>query len=237
MPPAPQARPERVLELFERVVPVYDRLNHLFSLGIDRSWRRSLVGQARLGGGADVLDACTGTGDVAIELARRWPAARLTGLDASPGMLARGRQKLRRAGLAQRVKLLQGDVLALPFPDRRFDCATIAFGLRNLADRQRGLSELARVLRRGGRLLVLELQPPGPTLAGRLYRLYLGKIMPWAGGLLSGSPETYRHLHSSIAAFLPPARVLQLLQAAGLRSLEYQRLSGGIAGLFQGVKE
>lgn len=237
MQPAPEARPERILELFERVVPVYDRLNHLFSMGIDRSWRRSLVEQARLGGGADVLDACTGTGDVAIALARRWPAARLTGLDASPGMLARGRKKLHRAGLANRVELLQGDVLALPFPDRRFDCATIAFGLRNLGNRQQGLSELARVLRRGGRLLVLELLPPGPSPAGRLYRLYLGRLMPWAGGLLSGSPETYRHLHSSIASFPPPGRVLELLQAAGLRSLEFQRLSGGIAGLFRGVKE
>jgi len=239
MRPAPQSPPppERVLELFERVVPAYDRLNHLFSLGIDRSWRRRLARLAPLGGGAEALDACTGTGDVAIALARRWPTARLIGLDSSAGMLARAREKLRRAGLGARVRLLQGDVLDLPFAEGRFDCVTIAFGLRNLAERRRGAAEMARVLRRGGRLLVLEFLPPEPTPAGRLYRLYLGRVMPWAGGVLSGSPETYRHLFASIASFPPPGRVLELLQAAGLRHLEFHALSGGIAGLFLGIKE
>ena len=239
MRPAPQSPPppERVLELFERVVPAYDRLNHLFSLGIDRSWRRRLARLAPLSGGAEALDACTGTGDVAIALARRWPTARLIGLDSSAGMLARAREKLRRAGLGARVRLLQGDVLDLPFAEGRFDCVTIAFGLRNLAERRRGAAEMARVLRRGGRLLVLEFLPPEPTPAGRLYRLYLGRVMPWAGGVLSGSPETYRHLFASIASFPPPGRVLELLQAAGLRHLEFHALSGGIAGLFLGIKE
>jgi demethylmenaquinone methyltransferase/2-methoxy-6-polyprenyl-1,4-benzoquinol methylase len=237
MLPAPEARPERILELFERVVPAYDRLNHLFSLGIDRCWRRRLVRLARLGGGGEALDACTGTGDVAIALARRWPAARLIGLDASAGMLGRAREKLAAAGLEGRVRLQQGDVLDLPFAAGRFDCVTIAFGLRNLAERHRGASEMARVLRPGGRLAVLEFLPPGPTPAGRLYRLYLGRVIPWAGGLLSGSPQTYRHLFTSIASFLPPGKVLGLLQTAGLRGLEFRALSGGIAGLFQGVKE
>ena len=239
MRPAPQSPPppERVLELFERVVPAYDRLNHLFSLGIDRSWRRRLARLAPLSGGAEALDACTGTGDVAIALARRWPAARLIGLDSSAGMLARAREKLRQAGLGARVRLLQGDVLDLPFAEARFDCVTIAFGLRNLAERRRGAAEMARVLRRGGRLLVLEFLPPGPTPTGRLYRLYLGRVMPWAGGVLSGSPETYRHLFASIASFPPPGRVLELLQDAGLRHLEFHALSGGIAGLFLGIKE
>ena len=237
MQPAPEVRPERILELFERVVPVYDRLNHLFSLGSDRSWRRLLVEQARVPAGAHVLDACTGTADVAIALALRRPGARLTGLDASAGMLARGREKVRRAGLENRVELLQGDLLALPFADGRFDCATIAFGLRNLGERARGAAELVRVLRRGGRLLVLEFLPPGRTPAGRLYRLYLGRVMPWAGGLLSGSPQTYRHLFTSIDSFPPPGGVLELLRAAGLRRLEFRPLSFGIAGLFQGVKE
>ena len=238
MQPAPEARPERILELFERVVPVYDRLNHLFSMGIDRSWRRSLVEQARLRGGADVLDACTGTGDVAIALARRWPAARLTGLDASPGMLARARKKLRRAGLASRVELLQGDVLALPFADRRFDCATIAFGLRNLGDRQQGLAELARVLRRGGRLLVLEFLPPGPT-PGRPPVPPVSRQADAVGrrAALRRRRRPTATCIASIASFPPPGRVLELLRAAGLRSLEFRPLSGGIAGLFQGVKE
>jgi demethylmenaquinone methyltransferase/2-methoxy-6-polyprenyl-1,4-benzoquinol methylase len=237
MQPAPELRPERIKELFEQVVPVYDLLNHLFSLGIDLWWRRLLVAQARLAPGAEALDACTGTGDVAAALTRRWPGARLTGLDLSPGMLARAREKLARAGLEKRVRLLQGDVLDLPFPEARFDCATIAFGLRNLTDRPRGLAELARVLRRGGRLLVLEFVPPGCSVFGRLYRAYLGRVIPWVGGLVSGSPQTYRHLSSSICAFPPPARVLEMFEAAGLRRLEFRPLSGGIAGLFQGVKE
>jgi demethylmenaquinone methyltransferase/2-methoxy-6-polyprenyl-1,4-benzoquinol methylase len=237
MPPAPDARTERILELFERIVPAYDRLNHLFSLGIDRSWRRRLARSVRLDGGGEALDVCTGTGDLILALARRWPAARLIGLDASSGMLARARRKLAAAGLQARVRLLQGNALDLPFAEGRFDCVTIAFGLRNLSERQRGLAEMARVLRRGGRLAALEFLPPGPGLAGRLYRLYLGRVIPWVGGLLSGSPQTYRYLFASIASFLPPERVLGLLREAGLRRLEFRALSGGIAGLFQGIKE
>ncbi len=242
MQPEPESRPERILELFERIVPAYDRLNHLFSLGIDRRWRRRLAREVGLGGGTEAagqeaLDVCTGTGDLIIALARRWPTARLTGLDASAGMLGRAREKLIRVGLEPRVRLLQGDALDLPFAEGRFDCVTIAFGLRNLSERQRGAAEMARVLRPGGRLAVLEFLPPGPTLAGRLYRLYLGRVMPWAGGLLSGSPPTYRHLFASIAAFLSPDQVLELLRRAGLRRLEFRALTGGIAGLFQGVKE
>ena len=237
MQPTPEARPERILELFERVAPVYDRLNHLFSLGIDRSWRRTLVEQARLTDGARALDVCAGTADVTIALARRWPEASLTGLDFSAGMLARAREKLARVGLEARIRLIQGDALDLPFADGRFDCAAVAFGLRNLGDRQRGLAEMARVLRGGGRLLVLEFLPPGRTPAGRLYRLYLGRLLTWAGGVLSGSPETYLHLFTSIDSFPPPGEVLGMLQAAGLQRLEFRPLSGGIAGLFQGVKK
>ncbi len=225
------------IELFEPIVPAYDFLNHLFSLGVDRRWRRLLVRRAGTRPDAEILDACTGTADVAIEFCRRLPSCRITAVDLSPRMLLQARRKLVRRNLQQRVTLLLADAQELPFPDGTFDCASIAFGLRNLADRARGIGELARVLKPGGRLLILEFFPPGPGLFGRLYRLYLGRVMPWLGGLLSGSRATYRYLYESVVSFAAPEEVARMLRAAGLKPLEPERLSGGIAFLLQGLKE
>jgi len=225
------------IELFEPIAAVYDFLNHLFSLGVDRRWRRLLARRAGLRADAEILDACTGTADVAIEFCRLLPSCRITAVDLSPRMLLEARRKVARHNLERRVTLLLADAQKLPFPDGSFDCASIAFGLRNLADRARGIGELARVLKPGGRLQILEFFPPGASLFGRLYRLYLGRVMPWLGGLLSGSRPTYRYLYESVISFAAPEEVERMLEAAGLRSLPPERLSGGIAFLLQGLKE
>jgi demethylmenaquinone methyltransferase/2-methoxy-6-polyprenyl-1,4-benzoquinol methylase len=224
------------VELFEPIVPAYDFLNHLFSLGADLRWRRLLARRAGARPAAEILDACTGTADVAIAFCRLLPSCRVTAADLSPRMLLRARRKLARRHLERRVSLLLADAQELPFPDGTFDCASIAFGLRNLADRARGIRELARVLKPDGRLAILEFFPPGASLFGRLYRFYLGRVMPWLGGLISGSRPTYRYLYESVISFLRPEEVLALMKASGLKPLRPVRLSGGIAFLIQGIK-
>ena len=234
---------QRVLEdrsqtprMFTDIAHRYDFLNHALSLNIDRRWRRTLVRAAEVKAGERVLDVATGTADVAIEFVRGTPAGSITGLDPSSGMLDVGRTKLARDPATDgRVRLIEGDALALPFPDACFDVVTIAFGLRNLPDYDRGVREMARVLRPGGRLLVLEFLPPSGA-ARVLFRSYIATVLPLVGRAVSGSPEAYRYLASSIAEFVPSAEVRELLAGAGLESVATRRLTGGIAGLHRGVK-
>lgn len=220
---------------FERSARTYDLLNHLFSLTIDRRWRTILVRFSGVAPRGEVLDACCGTADLAIAFARRLPV-RVVGVDFSESMLSVGRDKVSRRGLGRRIELLEGDVLRLPFASGRFDAAAVAFGLRNVSDRLGALAEMVRTLKPGAPLLVLEFAPPQRTLAGRLYRLYLGRVMPLIGGLVSGAPETYRYLNASVLAFLQPPEVRRLMEAAGLRRVSMRRLSGGIAWLWRGER-
>jgi demethylmenaquinone methyltransferase/2-methoxy-6-polyprenyl-1,4-benzoquinol methylase len=222
--------------MFTSIARRYDFLNHALSLNIDRRWRRDLIAALNVARGEVVLDVATGTGDVAIELARRTQASSIAGLDPSPGMLAVAQEKLSAAGTAEgRIQLVEGDALALPFPDASFDVVTIAFGLRNLPDYERGVNEMARVLRPGGRLAVLEFLPPA-GIARLVFRSYIATILPVVGRAISGSPEAYRYLASSIGSFIPAEDVRSLLAGAGLEAVTTRRLTAGIAGLHRGVK-
>ncbi len=225
-----------VAELFTGIAPSYDRLNHLLSLNLDRRWRRALVARARLPERPVVLDACTGTADLAIELALRVPGASITGIDFSEGMLELGRRKAASLPLRADLTLAQGDVMGLPFADGSFDLVTVGFGLRNLPERERGLAEMRRLLRPGGQLLILEFAPPAPGLLGALFRLYLAGIVPWIGGRVSGSKPAYRYLFTSIVAFPPPGRVQEMMRSAGLVAVEAFALSGGLVYLYSGLR-
>ncbi|HEX5132569.1 MAG TPA: bifunctional demethylmenaquinone methyltransferase/2-methoxy-6-polyprenyl-1,4-benzoquinol methylase UbiE [Candidatus Krumholzibacteria bacterium] len=221
--------------MFTAISRRYDLLNHVLSFNVDRHWRRGLVAYARAHVGERVLDVATGTGDVAMEFARRTRAAAIAGVDPSPGMLAVGHEKLIREGLTGRIQLVEGDALALPFADASADVVSIAFGLRNLPDYAQGVREMARVLKPGGRLVVLEFLPPrGAALLA--YRVYLGTILPVAGRLISGSEEAYGYLSASIQGFMETSEVRELLSGAGLRRVESRHLTGGIAALYRGVK-
>lgn len=221
--------------MFTAIARRYDFLNHALSLNVDRGWRRALVAFARARSGEQVLDVATGTGDVAIAFALRTRAARIVGLDPSEGMLAVGREKVARAGLAGRIQLIEGDALALPFPDASVDVVSIAFGLRNLPDYGQGVREMTRVLKPGGRLVILEFLPPkGAALLA--YRVYLGTVLPVAGRIISGSPQAYGYLSASIRDFMEASDVQALVAAAGLCQVEVRRLTGGIAALYRGVK-
>ena len=222
----------RTPRMFSDIAHRYDFLNHALSLNIDRRWRRELVRACEVKPGEHVVDVATGTGDVAIEFARRTNAGRIVGLDPSPGMLAVAGAKV--AGAAS-IQLVEGDALALPFPDASFDVVTIAFGLRNLPDYERGVREMARVLRPGGRLVVLEFLPPRGA-SRVLFQAYIATVLPVIGRAISGSPEAYRYLASSIGGFIEAEGVRSLLSSAGLQSASTRRLTFGVAGLHRGVK-
>jgi len=218
--------------MFTSIAHRYDFLNHALSLNIDRRWRRQLVEVCNVKPGECVLDVATGTGDVAIEFGRRTSAACIVGLDPSSGMLEVARKKV---ASDLRAALVSGDALALPFADRSFDVVTIAFGLRNLPDYARGVGEMARVLRPGGRLVVLEFLPPRGA-ARLVFRSYIATVLPVLGRAVSGSPEAYRYLASSIGEFIDAESVRELMSNAGLQQATTQRLTGGIAGLHRSIK-
>jgi demethylmenaquinone methyltransferase/2-methoxy-6-polyprenyl-1,4-benzoquinol methylase len=218
-------------EMFDRIARRYDLVNRVLSLGVDRGWRRKTVRALGLGGGARVLDVATGTGDLAILVARTHADATVVGVDPSRGMLAVGADKVARAGLGARERLEHGDAQALPFPDGSFDAATIAFGIRNVPDRALGLREMARVTRSGGRVAILELGEPRGGLLGPLARFHIRTLVPWIGSILSGARE-YRYLQRSIAAFPAPDAFVAIMEGAGLRVLEVTPLTFGVCNLY-----
>jgi demethylmenaquinone methyltransferase/2-methoxy-6-polyprenyl-1,4-benzoquinol methylase len=180
--------------LFAKIARRYDFLNHLFSLNIDQAWRRRLVQLAEAQPGDKILDVCVGTGDIAIRFARGNGVGHITGVDLTDEMLRIARRKAEANKIASKITLLKGDGLNLPFSDNSFDIVSIGFGLRNLGHPQRGISEMVRVLRPDGRLLILEFSPPEDGLVGRLYNLYLNTVIRAVGGIISGSAEAYRYL-------------------------------------------
>ena len=240
-PPAPSPQTDRseqrrfVREMFTAIAPRYDFLNHLLSLGIDRRWRRAAVD--RLGWEARpdglYLDACAGTLDLAAELARRRGfAGRVVGADFSARMLELG------AGKAQpgRVRPAAADALDLPFAAGRFDGAMVAFGVRNLADLDAGLRELARVLKPGARLVILEFTTPVWAPFRALYQLYFRRILPLVGRAVSGHATAYSYLPASVGAFPAPDALLERLGSAGFHDAGYGLLTGGIAALHWGTR-
>ena len=228
-------------EMFDRIAPRYDRLNRVLSLGLDQRWRRRLVRAIGLdvrrqrgtwfGERPRVLDVATGTGDLAIEIARACAGAQIIGLDPSPGMLAVAEDKLARRGLAGRVALVVGDAQNLPQRNCEVDAATIAFGIRNVPDRGAALRELARVVRPGGRIGVLELGEPRAGILGAAARWHSHHVVPRIGAWLGGARE-YRYLQTSVAAFPSPEAFAVLMRDSGLDVLDVVPLTFGVCTLY-----
>jgi demethylmenaquinone methyltransferase/2-methoxy-6-polyprenyl-1,4-benzoquinol methylase len=219
-----QLAPDAVRRMFDRIAPVYDAMNRTMTMGLDRRWRR-LTAEAVVRPGDAVLDACCGTGDLAIACARA--GGRVTGLDFSERMLERARRK------APELEWIEGDLLALPFADQSLDAATVGFGLRNVEDLGRALSELRRVLRPGGRLAVLEITRPRGLLAP-FYRLWFDGIVPRLGKLLPGG-SAYTYLPASVRRFPGPGELAELMTAAGFDQVRYRLFAGGIVALHTGT--
>lgn len=221
---------EQVERMFDAISPKYDLLNRLFSLGIDQGWRRRVVRMLQAEPVRDLLDVATGTADLAILGSKA--AKQVTGVDISEGMLAHGRIKVEQKGLTHQVTLLQADSAALPFPDGSFDAVTVAFGVRNFEDLERGLREMLRVLRPGGRLIVLEFSKPQRTPMRQLFRFYFHRVMPFVGRLVSKDNAAYTYLPKSVDAFPEGPRFVELLTRSGGREAIARPLTGGIASIY-----
>ena len=216
--------PERVRSMFDRIAPVYDAMNRVMTAGLDQRWRRTTV-EAVVRPGDRVLDACCGTGDLAVAALRA--GATVTGLDFSERMLERARRK------SAEIEWVQGDAEQLPFEDASFDAATVGFGVRNLADLERGLAELRRVLRPGGRVAILEITRPSGLLAP-FYRLWFDGFVPLLGKALPGG-SAYTYLPASVRRFPGPAELAGLLRGAGFDDVRWRTFAGGIVALHIGV--
>jgi len=222
-----------VRSMFDRIAPRYDLLNRVLSAGTDVRWRRAAVDLLELRPAARVLDLCTGTADLLVEALGRDAASRGVGVDLSSGMLSRGARKLHERGLAARTVLVGGDAERLPLRDAWFDGALVAFGIRNVSDRPRALRVARRVLKPGGRLVVLEFSMPRGLL-GAAYRLYFGRVLPLVGRMVSGDSSAYAYLPASVAVFPEPPEFGALMEQAGFRDVRWRPLSAGIAHLYRG---
>ena len=222
-------QPEQVREMFDRISPTYDRMNVLMSMGRDGRWRRLAVRASGIDAGGTALDVCCGTGDLAIELRRAaGPSGRVVGLDFSPGMLAYAARK------CPAVEWVQGDALDLPFADGSFDAATVGFGVRNLADLDRGFAELARVVRPGGRVVCLEMSTP-PTVVRPFSQLWTDRGVPLLGRMVARDTDAYRYLPASVHRFPPAPEVAEVMRRAGLTGVGYRRLMLGVVALHVGT--
>lgn len=220
------------IRLFNEIAPTYDLLNHLFSFNCDRRWREISLRAIEIPPKANILDVCTGTADIAIRMAEKYRSVKIYGVDLSEEMLKVGRTKISRKKFDHNIELIKADALHLPFSDGTFDILYISFGLRNLVDRKKGIQEMKRVLKENGQLVLLEFAPPQKSLFGRLYRLYLSKIIPFIGEIVSGSTSAYYYLHTSIEHFLEPEETVNLLKNMGFRKITCQTLMFGIVSLY-----
>ena len=222
--------------MFDDIAARYDFLNNLLSLGIYKYWRSKLLKAAQpLPPSARILDVATGTGDIALALAKLKPLT-IVGIDISEKMVALGKKKVKEAGLSELIFLQTGDAEDIHFPEDRFNLVTVAYGVRNFANLERGLKEIFRVLVPGGKLLILEFTVPTNTLFSKLYRLYFTKVLPTVGGLVSANKDAYSYLPASVQAFPQGDAFLSILQQQGFVQAKCKLLTNGVVGLYSATK-
>lgn len=225
-----------IAKMFDRISPKYDRLNHLLSLNIDKTWRKKTAKAVAKSQPETILDLATGTGDLAIALAKYNPQAHIIGLDISEKMLEIGKAKIAKQGLDNQIDLRLGDAAALPFESQFFDAITVAFGVRNFENLQQGLSEICRVLKPNGQVYILEFSMPERFPIKQAYRLYFKQILPKIGKQVSKDDWAYSYLPESVERFPKPAAFLQTLNDNGLSEASTRSLTWGIATLYTARK-
>ena len=228
---------KRVRAVFDSVAGKYDLMNDLMSAGVHRLWKRYLLSQTGLRPGQAALDVAGGTGDIAAGLARQVGDAGLVVLsDINAAMLAVGRDRLLDKGIVRNARFSLANAERLPFADESFDCVTIAFGLRNVTDKPAALASMRRVLRPGGRLLVLEFSKPVAPGLKPVYDAYSFSVLPWLGARIAGDPDSYRYLAESIRRFPDQQTLAGMMGEAGLEDCRYENLTGGIVALHRGYR-
>ncbi len=228
----PDKTPARIAGMFDAIAPRYDFLNHFLSAGLDRGWRDRAVDALALPDNARVLDVCTGTADLAVATVMRTHGASVIGIDFAAEMLRFGLAKIRSASLERRIRLVRGDAARIPVADRSCDAATIAFGIRNVAEPDRALAEIARVLKPGARLAILEFGQPRIPGIRSLYAWYFRYVLPCVGRLVSKHRSAYSYLPASVGTFPPPSEFARLLGDTGFSHVRTVPLTFGIVYLF-----
>ncbi|MBI5409855.1 MAG: bifunctional demethylmenaquinone methyltransferase/2-methoxy-6-polyprenyl-1,4-benzoquinol methylase UbiE [Nitrospirae bacterium] len=228
--------PAKIQTMFSTIAPRYDLLNRLLSLGIDGCWRRFAISQLPKVKNAKYLDVATGTCDVALEIVKRYPGAKVTGVDFSEGMLELGREKVKKAGCHDRIDVRFADVTALPFEDNTFDGVTIAFGIRNVQDYKKGISEMGRVVKSGGKVVILEFTSVQNKFFKAPYRFYITKALPFIGEIISGKKGAYKYLPSSMLEFPGPEEFKKAIEETGLKDVRYYKLTFGVTAVHVGTK-
>jgi demethylmenaquinone methyltransferase/2-methoxy-6-polyprenyl-1,4-benzoquinol methylase len=228
---------EKIQQMFGTIAPRYDLLNRMLSFGIDRRWRRKAVRLLKYREGARILDVATGTGDVALEIARTTPpSVKITGADFCKEMVDLGQIKAAQSPYADRIDFKVAPCEDLPFPNETFDSITIAFGIRNVVDRKLGLAEMWRVLRPGGRMIILEFSTPRSHLFRQIYYFYFRRLLPVIGGLIS-TYNAYKYLPDSVLEFPSHEEFAAMIEDAGFHSVHIRELTFGIASIYIGDKE
>ena len=228
---------EKVQQMFDNIAPTYDKLNHIMSLNVDKLWRRHALKEIVDGTPQRILDVACGTGDSTISIARAAAeGTKVTGADISEGMMALVMEKAEKAGVGDCIDLQVADGEALPYEDGTFDRVTCAFGIRNFEHKERGLAEFRRVLRPGGKAVILELSVPQNKVIRWFYDLYFLHILPWVGGAISGDKAAYRYLPASVHHFPAPKDFCALMESAGFHSVRCRTFTLGLCRMFVGVR-
>lgn len=229
------SKKEQVAQMFDNISANYDFLNHFLSLNIDKGWRKKVVKMAAAGKPKQILDVATGTADLAIALTKAHPE-KITGIDISRGMLDVGQKKIDAKGLSQIITLEQADSEALPFEDNTFDIVTVAFGVRNFENLEKGISEIYRVLKPNGKILVLEFSQPTGFPFKQVYQFYFKNILPTLGKLVSKDSSAYTYLPESVNAFPSGKAFTSVLEKTGFTQTSFRPVTFGVATIYQGTK-
>lgn len=228
---------EKVQQMFDNIAPTYDKLNHIMSLNVDKLWRRHALKEIVDGTPQRILDVACGTGDSTISIARAAAeGTKVTGADISEGMMALVTEKAEKAGVLDRIDLQVADGEALPYEEGTFDRVTCAFGIRNFEHKEKGLEEFRRVLRPGGRAVILELSVPQKKVLRWAYDLYFLHILPWVGGKVSGDKAAYKYLPASVHNFPAPKEFCRMMEEAGFRSVRFRTFTFGLCRMFTGER-